>query len=57
VDGNITSPRVAIAEGAHFKGSIDMQKPGGPAKAAAPEPKTEAKPPSPVGAGAPAVKG
>ena len=26
VDGDITSPRVAIAEGAHFRGSIDMQK-------------------------------
>jgi cytoskeletal protein CcmA (bactofilin family) len=34
VDGDITSPRVAIAEGAHFRGSVDMQK-GGP-KAAAP---------------------
>ena len=28
VDGDITSPRVAIAEGAHFRGSIDMQKGG-----------------------------
>ena len=26
VDGNIVSPRVAIAEGAHFRGSIDMQR-------------------------------
>jgi cytoskeletal protein CcmA (bactofilin family) len=26
VDGNIVSPRVAIAEGAHFRGSVDMQK-------------------------------
>ena len=26
VDGDIASPRVAIAEGAHFRGSIDMQK-------------------------------
>lgn len=24
VDGDLTSPRVAIAEGAHFRGSIDM---------------------------------
>ena len=30
VDGDIASPRVAIAEGAHFRGSIDMQ--GGGAK-------------------------
>jgi cytoskeletal protein CcmA (bactofilin family) len=29
VDGDITSPRVAIAEGAHFRGSIDMQRSGG----------------------------
>jgi cytoskeletal protein CcmA (bactofilin family) len=27
VDGDIAAPRVAIAEGAHFRGSIDMQKP------------------------------
>jgi cytoskeletal protein CcmA (bactofilin family) len=26
VEGNIVSPRVAIAEGAHFRGSVDMQK-------------------------------
>lgn len=25
VDGDLSSPRVAIAEGAHFRGSIDMQ--------------------------------
>ena len=29
VDGDIISPRVAIAEGAHFRGSVDMQKKGG----------------------------
>jgi cytoskeletal protein CcmA (bactofilin family) len=29
VDGDIVSPRVAIAEGAHFRGSVDMQKKGG----------------------------
>jgi cytoskeletal protein CcmA (bactofilin family) len=28
VDGDITAPRVAIAEGAHFRGSIDMQRSG-----------------------------
>ena len=28
VDGDIASPRVAIAEGAHFRGSIDMQRAG-----------------------------
>jgi cytoskeletal protein CcmA (bactofilin family) len=34
VDGDIASPRVAIAEGAHFRGSVDMQR-GGPKGAAA----------------------
>jgi len=28
IDGDITAPRVAIAEGAHFRGSIDMQRTG-----------------------------
>ena len=28
VDGNIVSPRVSIADGAHFRGSVDMQKKG-----------------------------
>jgi cytoskeletal protein CcmA (bactofilin family) len=32
VDGDLISPRVAIAEGAHFRGSIDMQRQGGAAK-------------------------
>src|ERR1700686_4437002 len=45
VDGDIISPRVAIAEGAHFRGSVDMQrKAGAPAPAAksvaAPQPAT-----------------
>ncbi len=39
VDGDIAAPRVAIAEGAHFRGSIDMQKSGGK-----PAEKAEAKP-------------
>jgi len=44
VDGDIISPRVAIAEGAHFRGSVDMQRKGaaapapGAAKTAAPQP-------------------
>src|SRR5215467_7918261 len=29
VDGDLSAPRVAIADGAHFRGSIDMQKSGG----------------------------
>ena len=35
VDGDIVSPRVAIAEGAHFRGSVDMQRKGGQAPAQA----------------------
>lgn len=31
VDGDIISPRVAIAEGAHFRGSVDMQRTAQPA--------------------------
>lgn len=31
VDGDVTSPRVAIAEGAHFRGAIDMQRASQPA--------------------------
>ena len=39
VDGDIVSPRVAIAEGAHFRGSVDMQrKAGAPAAASAQKP-------------------
>lgn len=37
VDGDITSPKVAIAEGAHFRGAIDMNRGGG-------LPKSDAKP-------------
>jgi len=36
VDGDIISPRVAIAEGAHFRGSVDMQRKGAPAQPAKP---------------------
>jgi len=43
VDGDIISPRVAIAEGAHFRGTVDMQRsktaqPAQPAKPAAAAP-------------------
>jgi cytoskeletal protein CcmA (bactofilin family) len=36
VDGDIVSPRVAIAEGAHFRGTVDMQRKGGQPAAAKP---------------------
>lgn len=41
VDGDIASPRVAIAEGAHFRGSVDMQRAGGGVK---PQQQQQAKP-------------
>jgi cytoskeletal protein CcmA (bactofilin family) len=53
VDGDIVSPRVAIADGAHFRGSIDMQRKGAlPAKgpAAATEPPSPWKAPPSYGA-------
>ena len=37
VDGDIVSPRVAIAEGAHFRGSVDMQRKGGQQQGQAPQ--------------------
>jgi cytoskeletal protein CcmA (bactofilin family) len=40
VEGDIVSPRVTIAEGAHFRGSVDMQRKAAPSKpaVATPEP-------------------
>jgi len=46
VDGDIASPRVAIAEGAHFRGAVDMQRAGAKAP-------TPAKPSAPAAAGSP----
>ena len=47
VDGDIVAPRVAIAEGAHFRGSVDMQRKGGPKEAAKPaQPQASAQPAS-----------
>lgn len=46
VDGDIVSPRVAIAEGAHFRGSVDMQRGAAAAKAGGKgEGRTEARAP------------
>jgi len=44
VDGDIISPRVAIAEGAHFRGSVDMQRKAAPAQAKASQPQAAAQP-------------
>ena len=48
VDGDIVSPRVAIAEGAHFRGTVDMQRKGGGPVAATAKPGASA--PQPVAA-------
>jgi len=57
VDGDITSPRVAIAEGAHFRGSIDMQRLGAkPEKGDTKAEQPKAEQPKPAqAAGAPAA--
>ena len=54
VDGDIVSPRVAIAEGAHFRGSVDMQRKAAapapaPAPAVKPAPPAAATPSQPAG--------
>ncbi len=51
VEGDLVSPRVAIAVGAHFRGSIDMQRKAEPARAATPSSAPEAKPASPAAMG------
>jgi cytoskeletal protein CcmA (bactofilin family) len=52
VDGDIISPRVAIAEGAHFRGTVDMQRKGAqagpqPAKPQQPQPQPAQQQPTP----------
>jgi cytoskeletal protein CcmA (bactofilin family) len=63
VDGDLSSPRVAIADGAHFRGSIDMQrgnvakpgdKPADVKPAGAPAPAASGTPGAPGVPGAPA---
>jgi cytoskeletal protein CcmA (bactofilin family) len=46
VDGDIISPRVAIAEGAHFRGSVDMQRKAGAAQAPGAKPTAASTPQS-----------
>ena len=49
VDGDIISPRVAIAEGAHFRGSVDMQRKAAPvAQAVKPVATAAAQPQAPL---------
>jgi cytoskeletal protein CcmA (bactofilin family) len=44
VDGDIVAPRVAIAEGAHFRGSVDMQRKAGQPAPSVPKPAATATP-------------
>ncbi len=46
VEGDIVAPRVAIADGAYFRGSIDMQRSGKPLEQRKEEPKTAASVPA-----------
>ena len=55
VDGDIIAPRVAIAEGAHFRGSVDMQRKG-PQAAPKPAAVTPVAQPAAAAAGAPAQR-
>ena len=56
VEGDIASPRVAIAEGAHFRGSIDMQKSGAGARPGQGEPRPDTKPAAATTTPQPAVQ-
>ena len=53
VDGDITSPRVAIAEGAHFRGSVDMANKGNKQAASSGPRPADVKPQPPAAAPAP----
>jgi len=58
VDGDLSAPRIAIADGAHFRGSIDMQKtPGSSTKPTeVNKPAVETKPTAVPVAAAPAAR-
>ena len=58
VDGDLSAPRIAIADGAHFRGSIDMQKtPGSSTKPTeVNKPAAETKPTAVPVAAAPAAR-
>jgi cytoskeletal protein CcmA (bactofilin family) len=53
VEGDLSAPRVAIADGAHFRGSIDMQRGGTDVKVAGASIKPAV--PAPAPAPAPAI--
>jgi cytoskeletal protein CcmA (bactofilin family) len=54
VEGDIVAPRLAIADGAYFRGSIDMQRSGGKAVESK---KEESKPAATIAAATPAGAG
>jgi cytoskeletal protein CcmA (bactofilin family) len=55
VDGDLIAPRVAIAEGAHFRGSVDMQRKPQPPQAQG-QPQTQGQPQSQTNIATQAVK-
>ncbi len=55
VEGNLAAPRVAIADGAHFRGSIDMQTGGSKAADLSAADNKPASAPTPITAGPTAV--
>ena len=56
VDGDLSAPRIAIADGAHFRGSIDMQKGPGSKPTEVGKPAAEIKPAAVPVAAAPAAR-
>ena len=56
VDGDLSAPRIAIADGAHFRGSIDMQKTPGSKPTEVAKPAVESKPTAVPVAAAPAAR-
>ncbi len=55
VEGDIAAPRVGIAEGAQFRGSIDMQRSARPVETAPPKTASPVSPMTPVTSGVPKV--
>jgi cytoskeletal protein CcmA (bactofilin family) len=56
VDGDLSAPRIAIADGAHFRGSIDMQRQGGKVEASKPAEVKPAAAPAPAPAAVSAAR-
>ena len=56
VDGDLSAPRIAIADGAHFRGSIDMQKQNAKVGEAKADSRPAAAPGVPAAPAVPAVR-